>query len=345
MKYASVLIAPLIAGVLNISSLSAEPRSVPDVYNFKDGLLEEELKYPDWFKISFGDLRDDLKSALAHNKKGLMVYFGQKRCSYCEMFLEVNLEIPDIKNYVQQHFDVIPIDIWGIADVITLEGDLLSEREFAIFEETNFTPSLIFYDAQGKDVLRLRGYYPPYKFRAALKYVVEGFYRQEQLREYMARADPAMIFDPDGLNEEDFFARPPYALDRTQIKAERPLVVFFEQGKCHACDVLHTGPFMNEKLRHEVRQMEAVQLDMWSDTRVVTPSGEKTTAKEWASQLGLFYAPAMVFFDENGKEIMRVDAVAQFYRLLGVFGYMNSRAYRKFPNYQQWRMTRRDILQ
>ena len=35
---------------------------------------------------------------------------------------------------------------------------------------TNFTPSLVFYDADGNIALRLRGYYPPYQFRAALEY-------------------------------------------------------------------------------------------------------------------------------------------------------------------------------
>jgi len=334
----------LLVILLNGASLQAEIDPPRDVYKFKDTLLEEELQYPDWFKTSFGDLREDLKSAIANNKQGLMIYFGQKRCSYCEMFLKVNLEMPDVQGYLRKHFDVIPIDIWGINDVITLEGDQISEREYAIFEETNFTPSLIFYDKEGRVVLRLRGYYPPYKFRAALKYVVEGFYRQERLREYMARADSTMIFDPEGLNEEDFFVRPPYNLDRSRFPAERPLVVFFEQGKCHACDVLHTGPLTNKELREEVQKMEAVQLDMWSNTPVVTPSGEKTTAKEWARRLGLFYAPAMVFFDEKGNEVIRVDAVAQFYRLLGVFGYMNKRAYIQFPNYQQWRITQRSIL-
>jgi thioredoxin-related protein len=314
-----------------------------DVYEFSDYLLREELKYPDWFKVSFGNLQDHHKAALEAGKSGIIVYFGQKRCSYCEKFLKVNLQAPDVMNYIQKHFDVIPIDIWGIEDIVTMEGKTYTEREFSLAEGTNFTPSLLFYDRNGHRALRLRGYYPPYKFRAALKYVVEDFHRSESLRDYLARADPAMVFDPDGLNEQDFFMQPPYNLDRSRFSAETPLVVFFEQGKCHACDVLHTGPMNDERLREEVLRMEAVQLDMWSDTPVITPDGHKMTAREWAARLGLFYAPAMIFFDENGVEIMRVDHVAQFYRLLGVFEYINTRAYKTYPNYQRWRIARRDL--
>jgi len=288
-------------------------------------------------------LNEALTNAVGAGKKGFIVYFGQKRCSYCEKFLKHNLEAPDIRNYLQANFDVVAVDIWGVEDITMLDGDVVSEREYAVFEGTNFTPSLIFYDEKGQQILRLRGFYPPYKFRAALKYIVEGFYKEESLREYMARADPGMIFDPDGLNEQEFFTSPPHNLDRRRFKAELPLVVFFEQGKCHACDVLHTGPMLDERLRKEVERMESIQLDMWSDEPVITPRGKRTTAKAWANDLGLFYAPAMVFFDESGNEVMRVDAVTQFYRLLGVFDYINSRAYRQQTNYQTWRLSRRDI--
>ncbi len=38
-----------------------------------------------------------------------------------------------------------------------LQGETLTERDYALREGTNFTPSLIFYDAAGAEVLRLRG--------------------------------------------------------------------------------------------------------------------------------------------------------------------------------------------
>ncbi|TNF97567.1 MAG: thioredoxin family protein, partial [Gammaproteobacteria bacterium] len=187
-----------------------------DVYEFDDYMLDEELKYPDWFKDAFGDLKESHNAALEAGKIGIIVYFGQKRCSYCEKFLKVNLQAPDVMNYIQKHFDVVPVDIWGIDDIVTMEGATFSEREYSVAEGTNFTPSLLFYDRDGHRALRLRGYYPPYKFRAALKYVVENFHQKESLRDYLSRADPAMVFDPDGLNEQDFFIAPPFNLDRSR---------------------------------------------------------------------------------------------------------------------------------
>ena len=299
------------------------------------------VQYPDWFKLSFLDLRDDLNEAVANDKFGIIVYFGQKHCAYCEALMKINFQQDDIVRYTQEHFDVIPTDIWGSREVTDMEGQSWSEREFAVKENTNFTPSLIFYDRDGNEAFRMRGYYPPYKFRAALEYVVEGYYQRESFREYLARADPPPKFELGDLSDEPFFEAPPYALDRSRFPADRPLAVFFEQHDCHACDILHTEPLSDPDTREMLSEFQVVQLDMWSDTKVITPSGERTTAREWASELDLYYAPAIVFFDEHGEEIIRVDAVVRLYRLQGVVEYVLSKGYLEAPTYQRWRQLQR----
>ena len=83
--------------------------------------------------------------------------------------------------------------------------------------------------------------------------------------------------------------------------------------------------------------------NIWADTNVITPQGKKTTAKEWAKLLDLFYAPSIVFFDAEGKEIIRVDSVTHFYRLWGVMDYVNKEGYKKAKDYQDWRLKQREI--
>ncbi len=309
-----------------------------DIYGFDDNPLENPLSYPKWFKESFLDLQDDLEAAVEDGKQGIMVYFGQKRCAYCQMLLQVNFGLKDIREYTQHNFDVIPIDIWGVREVTDVDGETLTERQFSLRERTNFTPSIIFYDKQGKEALRLRGYYPPYQFRAALEYVTDGHYQRETFPQYLARGEDAPKFEPGDLNEEDFFAAPPHNLDRSRFAAERPLVVFFEQGECHACDVLHGDPLRNPAIVAKFQQFDNVQLDMWSEDPVITPSGKRTTAKEWARELDLFYAPSLIFFDQQGKEIIKVDSVVGFYRLNNVLTYVSSKDYLTQPDYQRWRV-------
>jgi len=307
-----------------------------------DKLVPDQAITPDWFKNSTLDLRIGLEGVKNSKKIALAVYFGQKDCAYCRALMEINLKIPDIKNYTQKNFDVIPIDIWKTRQVTDLLGQSLTEREYSIREKTNFTPSFIFYNIDGDIALRLRGYYPPYSFRAALRYVVEGFYKEETLQSYMKRADPPAKFELGEINRQAFFDSPPYALDRSRFKADKPLLVFFEQKDCHACDILHTDPLGNPNVLELIDQFDVVQLDVESDFPVRTPSGESLTAKIWAAELGIFYTPALVFFDQSGKEIIRLDSVTGQHRLQGVMRYVLSEAYKKYPTYLEYRFGQRD---
>ena len=336
-RAAVLLIFCLLAGT---SVSQSEESSRPDaaVYDFDDYPRGDLLEHPDWFKESFLDLAQDLEDALAAGKSGLIVYFGQKRCAYCHKLLHENFGLSDVLEYTQRHFDLVPVDVWGVDEVTTIDGEVLTERDFALREDANFTPSLLFYDREGQLALRLRGYYPPYQFRAALEYVSDGHYRRESFRAYLARGDNRMVFEPGDLNEQSFFASPPYNLDR-RFPSERPLAVFFEQGDCHACDVLHGQALREPGILRYFRELDSVQLDMWSDVPVVTPAGKRTTARQWAAELGLFYAPSILFFDERGHELLRVDSVVGVYRLRNVLNYISTKSYLT-ESYGEWRVSR-----
>jgi thioredoxin-related protein len=334
----ALLIAALSSCLLSRAPTAAASLDSEDVYSFDDFPRETPLEYPDWFKDSFLYLNDDLQDAIEAGKSGLMVYFGQRRCAYCHKLMDVNFGQNDIVEYTKRHFDVVPIDIWGVREVTGFDGKVHTEREFSLGKDTNFTPSIIFFDKDGREALRLRGYYPPYQFRAALEYVADRHYLRESFRDYLARGEGRMVFDAQDLNDEDFFTPPPFNLDRSRFPSERPLAVFFEQGECHACDVLHGQALREPAIYRLFEEFDNVQLDMWSNTRVVTPSGERKSARKWAAELGLFYAPSIVFFDEKGREILRVDSVVRFYRLTNVLNYISSKAYLT-ESYAQWRVS------
>ncbi len=336
----SILLLLLSFTVYSASQVDSD--NIDSAILFDDTQLEEALVYPDWFKFSLGELNDDLAEAKKAGKKGIITYFGQKRCAYCEQFFKTSLSDIDIKNYLQKHYDLIAFDIWGIDDITDTDGTTYTERELSIHYKTNFTPSLVFYDDEGTPVFRLRGFYPPYKFRAALQYVAEGFYKKETFSDYFARANPGEYFLLGGLTERDFFLEPPYDLEVLR-ENNKPTAVFFEQGNCHACDLLHSGPLSKELSIQEVEQMNVIQLNLWADPAGTTPQGKKTTAKEWAKSLDLFYTPSIVFFDASGKEIIRVDSVTHFYRLWGVMDYVNQEGYKTTKDYQDWRLKQREI--
>jgi thioredoxin-related protein len=313
-----------------------------DFFEFDDVPLDYDLTLPDWFKLSFLELSNDIKDAREANKKAVIVYFGQKNCPYCRAHLQNNWEDLYIVAYTRKHFDVVAIDVRGDRPVADINGKIYrSEKEFAIANKTNFTPTLVFYDTDGNETLRLAGYHPPYQFVAALEFVADEHYKREDLKSYLARAAKFSEYGNDKLNSNDIFSAPPYALDRTLFPSPMPLAVFFEKPRCHACDILHSGPLSDAQILHTMTQLESIQLDMQADTPVLTPDGQRLTATQWASELGIYYTPTLVFFDEHGKEIIRIDSVVGFYRLNNVLHYILTKGYLAEPNFQIWRQRHR----
>ena len=318
------------------SVLNAE-ESAAEFIEFDDKPLDQELVLPDWFKLSFLELKTDLADAQEAGKWGILLYFGRKDCPYCKVHLEKNWADRGIIAYTRKHFDVIALDVRGDRPVVDYKGIAYkSEKDYSAKLRTNFTPSFLFVDVHGEKTLRLTGYHPPYQFRAILEYVADKHYLYESLRSYIARGETIAGLEESELNDHEVFNPPPFNLNRTKA-ANKPLAVFFEQPTCHACNVLHAGPLRNKDIVSRLKQMEVVQLDRYSNTPVTTPDGKKLTAKQWADQLGLYYSPTILFFDESGKEILRIDSIIRFYRLNGVLEYILTKSYLEFETFQLWR--------
>lgn len=308
-----------------------------DIGRFNDAPLVTPLELPSWFKLSFLDLQEDVADAVAANKRGIILYFGQKECPYCKAHLEENWGRSDIVAYTQKYFDVVAIDVKGNRSVTDIDGQSYDEKSFAYHNKTHFTPSLIFLDNQGRQVFKLYGLYPPYKFRAALEFVADKHYEQEDFRQYLARGEILKQSGSEQLHQHGSFSQPPYQLG----DGKKAILVIFEQTSCHACDVFHDGPLQNPEINKALAQLRVIQLDMWSQKQQITlPDGRQVTARQWADEMGLFYTPSLIFFNPEGEEIIRVDSIVWFNRLNNVLHYVISEAYRYSPNFQQWRQQR-----
>lgn len=303
---------------------------------FDDSLLDEGIRLPDWFKLSFLDIKEDVEEAKQAGKKGLILYFGMNHCPYCKALIEKNFSRDDITRYTRKNFDVVAINVKGSGTVKALSGEVMSEQAFSIKSRANFTPTLIFYDNAGNKVLRLVGYYGVYKFRAALEYVADSHYKQETFKHYLARGKSQDDGNINKLNYRSFAMKKPYRLGRKNIVSKRPLLVMFEQGNCHACDVLHQGVLNNSSITKEFSDIDVVQLNISRDTPVITPDENKTSANKWAEKLNIFYTPTLIFYSEAGDEILRLGSVAHFNRLNNVMKFIKTRAYRQYKNYAEW---------
>ena len=142
--------------------------------------------FPSWFHDSpFLDLQEATMDAVDEDKQGVMILFTTQGCSYCEKFVRVSLENPDIAKLVQKSFVSLGLEIFDDTELTSPTGEAMPVKEFAKKEGVGFAPTLLFYDENGKRVLRQIGYQAPERFTNLLAYVSEEQYRSIGLRDYI----------------------------------------------------------------------------------------------------------------------------------------------------------------
>ncbi len=291
---------------------------------------------PDWFKVSFLDLFDDIEEA-ADNNKRLMVYYYQDGCPYCKKLLEDNFSQRDIVDKTQKYFDVVPINLWGDREV-TVGDKSYTEKEFAEALKVQYTPTLLFFSEDNKIVFRANGYYPPEKFSALLDYIGKKQEVDSSYQDYMAKVDP----QPSSGRLHDEINSVSSITDLTG--KEKPLLVMFEQRKCKTCDELHLDMLKSKESIGLLLKFNVAVIDMWSTQLIITPSGQKMKVRDWAKQLDVKYTPSLLFFDDKGNEVFRADAYLKAFHIQSVMDYVSSGAYKTQSNFQRYIDERADHL-
>jgi thioredoxin-related protein len=119
-----------------------------------------------------------LADALRQGGKPLIVLFEQKECAACDELHWEAFTRPEVKALLEK-FAVARIDMASREPVQTPGGPTRPGRDWARSIGIFYTPSLAFFDPQGKEVFRVEGYLRPFHFASSLDYVASGAYRTQ----------------------------------------------------------------------------------------------------------------------------------------------------------------------
>jgi len=299
------------------------------------------IDIPAWFQESFLDFREDVREAAKRGKR-VMIYFGQDGCPYCRELMRVNLSQKSIVDATRAKFVAVALNVWGDRETTWTDGKVAPEKALAARLGVQFTPTLLFLDEKGAVVLRLNGYYPPHKFRVALDYAAAGQDRKPAFAEYLKQhaREPAT----GRLHDQPFLLKGSLDLDRSRQPGKRPLAVLFEQKDCTACDELHLKGFADPAARALIAKLDVARVELFGSERVVTTRGKAMTASEWGRELKVAYTPTLVFFDERGTEVFRVEAYLKPFHLASSLDYVASGAYRRQPSFQRFIQARAERI-
>lgn len=289
---------------------------------------------PGWFKKSFLVLDEDVQEA-GERGRHVMLFMHLAECPYCARLLDENFRQGETKEFAEQHFDVIGINIRGGNTVEWFDGKSYTETELARKLKVVATPTLVFFDANGNVALQLNGYRKPPALRQALDYVHGKHYQSQSLASYVERQNKSAVYHlrPD-----------PRFSDMTDFKGySRPLAVIFEDKDCADCDEFHAKVLNHAAVKPELEKFRVVRLDAYSKSPVIDIEGRKTTPKEWAQRLNVIYRPGAVFFNE-GKERMRMDGMHYHFHFRELLRYVSGRHYREHATFSSYNAARREEL-
>lgn len=115
---------------------------------------------------------------LRHAKKPLAVFFETPSCAACDELHAEGFRRPEIAQSLRR-FDVARFALGERTPVLTPGGKRLPAEEWARSLGIDYTPSVVFFAADGKEVFRIEAYLRPFHLGGSLDYVANGEYLRE----------------------------------------------------------------------------------------------------------------------------------------------------------------------
>ncbi len=110
--------------------------------------------------------------------KPLAVLFESRRCAPCDELHKEGFKRERTLAALSR-FDVARFSLSGREVLTTPDGRHSNPEAWARELGVNYTPSVVFFDARGREVFRLEAYLRPFHFASSFEYVGSGAYRQE----------------------------------------------------------------------------------------------------------------------------------------------------------------------
>jgi len=133
----------------------------------------------DFYQLpAFGDFQTNLQDALSQGKKGILVYFYQDQCPFCQKMQKEVFTQPIVHDFFHKYFDIYKVNIKGNKRFTDVDGDQMPQVKFAVQNRARATPTLIIFGKGGKELVRFISNPSVEEFLALGKYVVEGEYKE-----------------------------------------------------------------------------------------------------------------------------------------------------------------------
>ncbi len=121
------------------------------------------------------------------------------------------------------------------------------------------------------------------------------------------------------------------------------VMLYFHQEGCPYCAKLVEESFNNPQSEAYIRQhFDGITLNMWGDREVVSVASKNFTEKTFAAALRVQYTPTLVFLDEQGKVVLRLNGYYPPEQFKTALNYVAERG-EKLGSFADYALTRQRV--
>ncbi len=137
-----------------------------------------------FFGLGIGDLKAELAEARARGKQALLVVFEQEGCPACLYMKRNVLNRIDVQDLYGRYFVNLSLDINGSIPLRNFANREVTEKAYAQTAKIKGTPTFIFFDLTGTEIVRTAGAVRPDEFLELGRFVATGAYKTRSLAQF-----------------------------------------------------------------------------------------------------------------------------------------------------------------
>jgi thioredoxin-related protein len=138
-----------------------------------------------FFMQNMGNFKEELATAQAEGKQGVLVMFELDDCPFCSRMKANILNQTKVQDYYRKQFLIYPVNVKGDTPMVDFNGKETTEKAFSLEQRARATPVFVFFDLQGNPVTRFTGAMQTAdEFLLLGRYVVEGAYKSSPFNVY-----------------------------------------------------------------------------------------------------------------------------------------------------------------